>query len=126
MKNTIARYKRHWFPPEIIQHAALKLQGGGPRNIVTDKLRSYGVAHRELMPDTTHNTLRYANNVAEQSNEATRGRERVMRRFKFWSKGYFMNKVRKHGDEALLKNYVKNQGCDESYQQLHVGQLQLL
>ena len=28
--------------------------GGEPRNIVTDKLRSYGVAHRELMPDVIH------------------------------------------------------------------------
>jgi len=27
-----------------------------PRRIVTDKLRSYGVAHRELIPDTTHDT----------------------------------------------------------------------
>ena len=44
----------------------------------------------------------------------------------FWSKGYFMSSVGKHGDEAMLKNYVKNQGCDESYQQLHQGQLKLL
>jgi putative transposase len=26
---------------------------GEPRKIVTDKLRSYGVAHRELIPETT-------------------------------------------------------------------------
>ena len=44
----------------------------------------------------------------------------------FWSKGYFMSTVGKHGDEAMLKNYVKNQGQDESYQQLHEGQLELL
>jgi len=56
--------------------------GGEPRNIVTDKLRSYGVAHRELMPDVIHNTERYANNRAEQSHEPTRVRERGMRRFK--------------------------------------------
>jgi REP element-mobilizing transposase RayT len=41
----------------------------------------------------------------------------------FWSKGYFMSTVGKHGDEAKLKNYVKNQGGDENYQQLHQGQL---
>jgi putative transposase len=56
--------------------------GGEPRTIVTDKLRSYGVAHRELMPDVTHNTERYANNRAEQSHESTRVRERGLRRFK--------------------------------------------
>ena len=35
----------------------------------------------------------------------------------FWSKGYFMSMVGQHGDEAMLKNDVKNQGGDESYQQ---------
>ncbi len=49
---------------------------------MTDKLRSYGVAHRELMPDVIHDTSQYANNRAEQSHEATRVRERGMRRFK--------------------------------------------
>ena len=49
---------------------------------MTDKLRSYGVAHRELMPDVIHSTEHYENNRAEQSHEATRVRERGMRRFK--------------------------------------------
>ncbi len=56
--------------------------GGEPRKVVTDKLRSYGVAHRELIPETVHDTSRYANNRAEQSHESTRVRERGMRRFK--------------------------------------------
>jgi len=55
---------------------------GGPRKIVTDKLRSYPVAHREVMPEAHHVTDRYANNRFEQSHEVTRVRERVMRRFK--------------------------------------------
>ncbi|MCP4878873.1 MAG: IS6 family transposase, partial [Gammaproteobacteria bacterium] len=58
----------------------IRSYGGEPRKIVTDKLRSYGVAHRELMPDVIHNTVRYANNRAEQSHESTRVRERGMRR----------------------------------------------
>jgi len=53
-----------------------------PRKIVTDKLRSYGVAHRELIPETIHDTSQYANNRAELSHQPTRVRERVMRRFK--------------------------------------------
>jgi putative transposase len=53
-----------------------------PRKIVTDKLRSYGVAHRELIPDTIHDTSPYANNRAELSHQSTRVRERGMRRFK--------------------------------------------
>ena len=53
-----------------------------PRKIVTDKLRSYGVAHRELMPEVIHDTSQYANNRAELSHQPTRVRERGMRRFK--------------------------------------------
>ncbi len=60
----------------------LKNNRGEPRKIVTDKLRSYGVAHREIIPDTIHDTTQYANNRAELSHQPTRVRERVMRRFK--------------------------------------------
>ena len=60
----------------------LKTHRNEPRKIVTDKLRSYGVAHRELIPDTIHDTSQYANNRAELSHQPTRVRERVMRRFK--------------------------------------------
>ena len=49
---------------------------------MTDKLRSYPVAHREVMPEAVHVTDQYANNRAEQSHEATGVRERGMRRFK--------------------------------------------
>ena len=45
----------------------LRSHGGEPRNIVTDKLRSYGVAHRELLPEVIHDTSQYANNRAEVS-----------------------------------------------------------
>ena len=60
----------------------LRSHGGEPRKIVTDKLRSYGVAHRELMPEVIHDTSHYANNRAELSHQPTRMREKVMRRFK--------------------------------------------
>jgi putative transposase len=60
----------------------LRSYGGEPSKIVTDKLRSYGVAHRELMPEVIHDTSQYANNRAEQSHETTMVRERGMRRFK--------------------------------------------
>ena len=60
----------------------LRSHGGEPRRIVTDKLRSYDVAHHELMRDVIHDNSQYANNRAEQSHEPTRVRERVMRRFK--------------------------------------------
>ena len=65
----------------------LRNHGGEPRKIVTDKLHSYGVFHRELIPEAIHDTSQYANNRVEQSHEATRVRGRGMsgpasRRFK--------------------------------------------
>jgi putative transposase len=38
-----------------------------PRVLVTDKLASYGVARRELMPWVTHRQSKYLNNRAENS-----------------------------------------------------------
>ena len=40
------------------------------------------VAHREVMSEVIHETVRYTNNRVEQLHEATRVRERGMRKFK--------------------------------------------
>ncbi len=53
-----------------------------PRVLVTDKLGSYQVAHRELMSSVEHRRSRYLNNRAENSHQPTRQRERAMKRFK--------------------------------------------
>jgi putative transposase len=53
-----------------------------PRVLVTDKLASYGVAHRRLIPGVEHRRSKYLNNRAENSHQTTRARERAMRRFR--------------------------------------------
>jgi putative transposase len=53
-----------------------------PKRIITDCLRSYGVARRALLPSAKHRTSRYLNNQAENSHRPTRRRERQMQRFK--------------------------------------------
>jgi putative transposase len=60
----------------------LRKHKGELRKIVTDKLGSYNVAHRELISGTIHDTSQYANNRFEPSHEPTRVRERGMRKFK--------------------------------------------
>ncbi|MCK5477711.1 MAG: IS6 family transposase, partial [Methylococcales bacterium] len=55
---------------------------GVPRKIVTDKLRSYGAARKEIIPSVIHCQDQYANNRAEGSHQHTRQQERQMRRFK--------------------------------------------
>jgi putative transposase len=60
----------------------LKNTGAVPRVIVTDKLRSYGAAHREVMPSVEHRQSKYLNNRAENSHQPTRQRERAMKGFR--------------------------------------------
>ncbi|MGY4920618.1 IS6 family transposase [Streptomyces sp. 900116325] len=53
-----------------------------PRVIVTDKLRSYGATHREIMPSVEHRSHKGLNNRAENSHQPTRQRERAMKGFR--------------------------------------------
>ncbi|MUZ66364.1 DDE-type integrase/transposase/recombinase, partial [Agrobacterium vitis] len=53
-----------------------------PRVIITDKLRSYGAAKRDIMPGIEHRSHKGLNNRAENSHQPVRRRERIMRRFK--------------------------------------------
>ena len=60
----------------------MKKQQRVPRVMVTDKLRSYGAAHRELMPSVEHRSHKGLNNRAENSHQPTRQRERAMKGFR--------------------------------------------
>ena len=59
----------------------LKKQGITPAAVVTDKLRSYGSALRELGVARRQETGRWKNNRAENSHQPLRQRERRMKRF---------------------------------------------
>ena len=43
----------------------------------------------------------------------------------FWSDGNFTNTVGQHGCEDSIKNYIKNQGKEKEYIELHKQQLKL-
>src|SRR5215218_1180840 len=60
----------------------LKKQMRSPRLLITDKLRSYGAAKREIMSGVEHRQHKGLNNRAENSHQPTRRRERQMKRFK--------------------------------------------
>src|SRR5262249_30087325 len=49
---------------------------------ITDKLKSYGAAKREILPGVEHRQHRYLNTHAENSHQPTRQREQHMQRFK--------------------------------------------
>ena len=71
-------------PPsrECRQALFSKLLKGSPWQLVSDKLRSYAAARRELSPSATFRTGQYENNGAEVSRQHTSERERQTRRFK--------------------------------------------
>ena len=60
----------------------LKSQGFAPRVIITDKLKSYGAAKRQILKGVEHRQHKGINNRAENSHRPTRVRERRMGRFK--------------------------------------------
>ena len=53
-----------------------------PRVIITDELKSYGAAKRDILPGVEHRQHRYLNNRAENSHQPTRQRKRRMQGFK--------------------------------------------
>lgn len=60
----------------------LKKHGFAPRVIVTDKLKSYAAAKKEILQGVKHRQHKGLNNRAENSHQPTRLRERRMRKFK--------------------------------------------
>ena len=111
--------KRHVAAAKRFFRRLLRSHGAAPRKIVTDKLRSYGVAHRELIPETIHSTEQYENNRAEQSHEATRVRERGMRRFK--SVGQAQRFVKAHAAVSNLFNLGRHLVSAGHYRDLRVS-----
>lgn len=55
---------------------------GRPEELVTDKLRSYGAALKEIGAEDRQVTTRRENNRAENSHQPFRRRERAMLRFR--------------------------------------------
>jgi len=60
----------------------IKRHGFVPKRIVTDKLRSYGAAKREVAPGLDHWSHKGLNNRAENSHLPFRKRERIMQGFR--------------------------------------------
>jgi putative transposase len=60
----------------------LKKYAFAPERLVTDDLRSYGAAARDLGVEHLREHGRWKNNRAENSHQPTRRRERKMQRFK--------------------------------------------
>src|ERR1700759_1681640 len=80
--NVLVQSRRDKKAAKRLLRKLLKKQGRVPRVLITDKLRSYGAAKREVMPGVEHRQHKGLNNRAENSHQPTRRRKRIMKRFK--------------------------------------------
>ncbi|OLP44982.1 IS6 family transposase [Rhizobium oryziradicis] len=80
--DVLAQSRRNAKAAERLMRKLLKAQGSAPRVMITDKLRSYDTAKREVIPCVEHRSHKGLNNRAENSHQPVRRRERIMKRFK--------------------------------------------
>ena len=97
----------------------LKKSGVSPNQIISDKLRSYGAAHRELNMGTIHVSDKYRNNRAENSHQRSRQQERQMRRFK--SAGHAQRFLSMHGMIHNIFNLGRHLNSARCFRELRVG-----
>jgi putative transposase len=86
-----------------------------PRVIVTDQLKSYEAAKREMLPRVEHRQHRYLNNRAENSHQPTRQRERRMQGFK--SPGHAQRFLAAYGPLAQHFRPRRHRFCAPAYRQ---------
>jgi putative transposase len=80
--NVLVQSKRNRHAALKLMRKLLKKYAFAPERLVTDALRSYGCAARDLGSESRRVRGRWKNNRAENSHQPTRRRERKMQRFK--------------------------------------------
>ena len=108
------------------RHAALKLMrkllkkyAFAPERLVTDDLRSYGCAARDLGLESRRVRGRWKNNRAENSHQPTRRRERKMQRFK--SPGSAQNFLSAHAASYNTFNFQSHLTSAQTYRALRAA-----
>ena len=82
MLDEIVQTRRNTKAAKRLLTRLLKKQGMAPKRMVTDKLRSYGAARRQIMPAVEHRSHKGLNNRAENSHLPLRKRERTRQGFR--------------------------------------------
>lgn len=80
--DVLVQSRRNAKPARRLMRKLVKGQGRSPRVMITDKLRPYAAAGRQIMPGVEHRSHKGLNNRAENSHQPIRRRERIMKRFK--------------------------------------------
>lgn len=82
MLDEIVQSRRNTKAAKRLLIRLLKKQGVAPKRMITDKLRSYGVARRQVMPNVEYRSHKGLNNHAENSHLPLHKRERVLQGFR--------------------------------------------
>jgi putative transposase len=82
--DVLVQSRRNTKAAKRLMRKLLKGQGQSPRVMITDKLRSYRAAKRDIMPGVEHRSHKGLNNRAENSHQPTRRRERIMTHKRKW------------------------------------------
>ncbi len=80
--DVLVQSKRNEYAALKLMRKLLKKYAFVPERLVTDDLRSYGAAVRDLRIESRHERGRWKNNRVENSHQPTRRRERKMQRFR--------------------------------------------
>ena len=80
--DVLVQSRRNKAAAKRLMRKLLKRQGAAPHVIITDKLRSYAAAKREILPGVEHRSHKGLNNRSENSHQPTRQRERALKKFK--------------------------------------------
>lgn len=80
--DVLVQRRRDRYAAQRLMRKLLKKCGRAPRVLITDKLKSYAAANKDMGLRFEHRQHKGLNNRAENSHQPTRVREKVMRRFK--------------------------------------------
>jgi putative transposase len=109
--------KKQWLWRTVDQN------GHTPRVMITDKLRSYDAAKRDIIPGVEHRSHKGLNNRAENSHQPTRRRERIMKRFK--SPRQLQRFVSIHDPIANLFHFPRNTLSSADHRDLRAAAMQI-
>ena len=121
--DVLVRSRRNAKAAKRLMRKLLKAQGQAPRVMITDKLRSYDAARRDLMPGVEHRSHKGLNNRAENSHQPTRRREKIMKRFK--SARQLQRFVSIHDPIANLFHFPRNTLSSADHRDLRAAAMQI-
>jgi putative transposase len=119
----LVQSRRNTKASKRLMRKLLKGQGQAPRVMITDKLRSYGAAKRDIMPGVEHRSHKGLNNTAENSHQPTRRRARIMKGFK--SVRHLQRFVSIHDLVANLFHVPRHDIPSDHHRELRTAAMQL-